>query len=84
MFKFLLFSLVLGTIVEAAPIVDTASRASEDFIRIPIFNRHRLKLSSVHSMDMVRWEQLANISPDEFSALATESIAAPAVNVLSS
>ncbi|KAI9233462.1 MAG: aspartic peptidase domain-containing protein [Podila humilis] len=84
MFKFPLFALVLSTIVEAAPIVDTTSRASDDFIRIPIYNRHPLKLSSVHFTDVARWEPVANISPDEFTSLATESIAVPAINVLSS
>ncbi|KAF8928481.1 hypothetical protein BGZ52_003279 [Haplosporangium bisporale] len=84
MFKFPLFALVLSTIVEAAPIVDTTSRASDDFIRIPIYNRHPLKLSSVHFTDVARWEPVANISPNEFTSLATESIAVPAINVLSS
>lgn len=83
--KFLLLVQVLGNIVEAAPIVGTTSRVSEDFIRIPIYNKHPLNLSSVYSVDVARWKPLANISPDEFSALVSSgSIVAPAINVLSS
>ncbi|KAF9280729.1 hypothetical protein BGZ74_002531 [Mortierella antarctica] len=56
----LLLALIPNTIFVAESIVDTAYETSENFIRIRIHNKHPLKLSTVHSMDMARWQVLAN------------------------
>ncbi|KAG0085586.1 hypothetical protein BGZ93_008506 [Podila epicladia] len=68
----------------AAPIVDVTPE-SEKFLRVPIFNKNRIELSTVHAMDEARWAPLGNLNAHDFAAQADLGyFATPAINELTS
>ncbi|KAG0349425.1 hypothetical protein BG005_010983 [Podila minutissima] len=73
-----------AAIAMAAPIVDIAPE-SESFLRVPIFNRNPIAISTVHAMDEARWAPLSNINAADFAAQVEAGyFATPAINELTS
>ncbi|KAG0018055.1 hypothetical protein BGZ82_000551, partial [Podila clonocystis] len=73
-----------AAIAMAVPIADVVPE-SEDFIRVPIFNKNPIDLSTVHAMDVARWAPLGNINADDFASQAEAGyVVTPAINELSS
>ncbi|KAF9404347.1 hypothetical protein BGZ94_004237 [Podila epigama] len=84
--------LLAVAVVLAAPVAEVAPKSTpeneERIIRMPIFNRNELDLTTVHAMDIARWTPSADDDDADFSA---ESEApkkwytkAPVVNVVTS
>ncbi|KAG0010450.1 hypothetical protein BGZ81_002763 [Podila clonocystis] len=73
-----------AAIAMAVPIVDVVPE-SEYFIRIPIFNKNPIDLSTVHAMDVARWAPLGNINANDFASQAEAGyVVTPVINELTS